>query len=259
MRAIGKKLLCDGVINAVVVAALLLGGVTKAHGDLIGGVDRGDGPQPLVIDDFIDIQQPWPIRIDSGVSMDGNMEAGLNGVLGGARNATLSNGMFGTALDFAEATVAPNVSGGVLDYSSTVMASARLSLVYGANVPAFDLSQQAGIIIDLLAFDFPKGGPLDVSVILISNGESQTVSTLVSATEPGEVLLSFDDLSSRGAFDLADVDDIALRFDAEAGSDFRIGAVRTRLIPAPGAVALLVVAGLLGWQSRRRRSAVAGP
>lgn len=248
-RAVVTSLLNTNLHRAT-AAAMALSFASASSAGLIGG-NRGT-PQPMVIDEFIDIQEPWPITINTSVAMDGNNETGLTGVLGGARASTLSNGTFGSSVDFAEALVAPNVDGGVLDYNSTVFASARLSLVYGNGVPAFDFSNQAGIVIDFIGFDFPDGGPLDVSIILTSGGEVMSTSTSVTESAPAEVFLSFDDLAARGVFDLSSVDDIAVRFEAAAGSDFRIGAIRTRLVPAPGGLALL---GFAAAAFRRRRRA----
>lgn len=207
---------------------------------------------PVTVDDFSDTDASWPIEVMTGQTSDGNNETGLTGVLGDNRSTTLGNGVFGTTLDRAAVTIAPSVQNGVLDYSSTLFASSNLTLVYGNNAPAFDFNGQGGIVIDFIGFDFPDDGPLEASILLTSNGESRTASTMIADSGSGEVFISFDDLTPlRGSFSLSEVDALAIQLAASAGSDYRIGAITTR-VPGPGALALLG-AGVICLRRRRRR------
>lgn len=231
-------------------AASLLVCAAPAGAGLIG---------PVIIDDFSDTNASWPMTVSTGQPSDSREESGLTGVLGANRRTTLANGTFGTVLDQAAVTIAPGVQNGVLDYNSTLFAASDLTLVYGIDAPSFDFTGQGGIVIDFVGFDFPDDSPLQITALLTSNGNSQTVSTMVSDIGSGEVFLSFDDLAPlRGAFDLADVDDVALEFVAGPGSDFRIGTIQTR-VPAPGAMALLAVGFALTIPTRRRRDAGSQP
>lgn len=232
---------------------VILGAVLT--GVLTGAAFAGLDPVAISIDEFTDVADanPWPREVDSFITTTGSLESSLLDVIGGERLGNLTAMQTNTSLDFARATIAPDVEGGVLDYTSTIFAAALLELSYGVSSNLnVDLSDQGGLIINFIGFDFPQDEPLAVSATIISGGESREINAMLSTTSAQSLLFSFDDIITEGTFDLTSVDRIDFAFNASPGADFRLSSIRT-FVPAPGALTLLLGAGIA--TRRRRREA----
>lgn len=245
----GKSIIHTRLFAAAALLAVAI--PSDARAGLTGEIRSGRGGSPFVIDSFTDsVAAGWPLTVNASVS-DHALSEPLTGNMN--RAATLQRTFMGTSLDAATATIAPDVSGGALDYVSSVHGAANLRLEYEhSDASAFDLSGYNGIEIDFLGFDFPAEGPLRILLSLTSGGDTVSTAVMLANNSPATVFIGFGGLSQReiGLFDFENVSNIALDFDAAAGSDFRIGEIRATAVPAPGALALLGASALL---SRRRR------
>ncbi|TVQ51061.1 MAG: hypothetical protein EA377_13360 [Phycisphaerales bacterium] len=180
-------------------------------------------------------------------------ETGLNNVFGGTRTTeiTLTNAGIPQADDIR---ISVFMTPGIFDYRSTSEASGFLSLTYDAGGAGLgiDLSNQIGLDIDFLSFDLGNGIPMPVTAT-VSDGMN-SASLEISLTSAGAQVITFDfmDFSNIGSVDLSAIQSISFDFDAGNAADFRIDQiVTTGVIPAPGALALLGIAGLLGMRRRR--------
>jgi len=189
------------------------------------------------------------------------IETGLSSVLGGSRITRLTAEDLGIdRLD--ELQVGVFASPGILSYSSSILADGKLELFYDGTTsgsPAgpsvgnlnVDLSGDAWIEIELLAFDLANGEPMDISITLADGDSTHVLLQSVTTFGRQDVIFRFVDFSEFGSLDLSDIDSIAVNFDPGFGADFRVGEIRVA-VPEPATLGLLLTGALFGL--RRKRS-----
>jgi hypothetical protein len=227
------------VAACVAVASLCFGAFTAP---LTAGV---------IIDSFDSIAapNPWPVELnDEGIQTV--FESGLS-VLGGTRQTHIEVFAVGIpGVDFVSVNIAAGA--GLFDYNSTVEADGSVSLLYNAGGAGLNanLQSQFGIAIEFTEFDFAGQVPMPVS-ITISDGTSEATHTLsLTPFGPHTLTFTFADFANFGQIDLASVQSVLVEFHPAIGVDFRIAQIMT-VVPAPGAFALLGLAGLIGFRRRR--------
>lgn len=203
----------------------------------------------VVIDDFSEIgtPMPWPAVL-SGNDSANISETGLSssGVIGGARRTSITSqgsGVTGAA-----------AGGGFFDFSSTTGNSGVVRFDYDAGgAPGgldMDHTNFSHIVVEFALYSPFQSSSMPVSVTLddgtISSVRTQSVTQLTGEA----VHFELQDFANIGAMD--NIHTISVEMDAAAGTDFRISTMYA-VVPAPGAVALLALAGVC--PRRRRRNA----
>ena len=208
----------------------------------------------IVIDDFssiADAPNPWPA---SQMSPGNNLitEISLGSVLGGVRQTTIFGDSFVSGSD--SITVSINPTSGILDYDSTAGGDGALALIYsgfptGLNA---DFSGDIGISVVFSSFGFGLQEPSSTPVTVALNDGTNNISRTVSVNSAGSqsLFFSFSLFSGIGTFDLSTMDRVTVSIDPLVDADFSLDLITTVTIPAPGALALL---GLAGMGRRRRR------
>ncbi len=230
-------------VQGTAIAAVLAAGT-------IGLVSQTEAS--ILIDDFTDVQASWPLTVDTVGNTQTINESGLNNVLGGTRqtSVTLTSAAF-PGLDDLRINIF--VAPGVFDYTSTSEATGQLGLLYdagGAGLNA-DFSNQIGLNIDFLAFDYGSAAALPITATMSDGVNTATLTLSLNSVGAQSAFFSFGDFAGIGSLDLSAISSVSFEFDAGAGADFRISQINT-IIPAPGAIALLGLAGLVGVRRRRR-------
>ena len=210
-----------------------------------------DAEASIIIDDFSDVQASWPLTADTvGNTLTVN-ESGLNNVFGGTRqtDVTLTSAGF-PGLDDLRINIF--VMPGLFDYSSTSEASGQLGLLYDAGGAGLngDFSNQIGLNIDFLAFDFGSAANLPITATISDGMNSASLTLALTSVGAQSAFFDFNDFAGIGSIDLSSISSVSFDFDAGLGADFRMSQINT-VIPAPGALALLGIAGLLGMRRRR--------
>ncbi len=207
----------------------------------------------IVIDDFSSIAavNPWPA---TQMSLGNTLitEISLGSVLGGVRQTTIFGDSFVSGSDAI--TVSINPTSGILDYDSTVGGDGALALIYsgfptGLNA---DFSGDIGIRVVFSSFGFGLQEPSSTPVTVALNDGTNNISRTVSVNSAGSqsLFFSFSLFSGIGTFDLSTLDRVTVSIDPLVDADFSLDLITTVTIPAPGALALL---GLAGMGRRRRR------
>ena len=225
--------------TAVAVGALALGLTASANADIL-------------IDDFgaVADPNPWPISL-SEIGTEQVDELGLGAGTAGAARTTILETTFIDLDGLDEVNVTVAAGAGVLDFASTVGAAGNLSLIYDAGTGdlGMNMSNETDILIDFSLFDYPDGQALDTTITLWDGTESADLTIALEAAGAQTVAFSLADFNNIGSLDLSSINSIEVLFEGSLATDFRVTQIYT--IPAPGALALLGVAGLAG--SRRRR------
>lgn len=212
----------------------------------------------FIIDDFSDVQEPsqWPV-VRNTLGTTNITEAGLSGVLGGVREASVTADFLDTpGLDNITVTAAPTPAG-VFDYASTAGAEGSIGLLYdgGASLNA-DFSTVTSFSIDFLYFDLANTDPLNISITLTDNGgDSATgmISLVSDGAQNAIIAIGSFVEDGGGTTDLNSIRSVRVFFDGALATDFRIDSISTAQVPAPGALALLGIGGLVR-RSRRRKN-----
>lgn len=212
----------------------------------------------VVIDDFsavgvtADGGSPWPVVQYRLGSMD-TEESSLVGVLGGVRRTrTTLSSVSVLGVDFMTTAIVPQ-AGLILDYAASTGADGRIDLTYdGAGSLNVDFSNEASIDMQFADFDFAFSAILPVTITL-SDG-TNSASLTHSLTHAGAASLSFaiNQFTGVQAVDLTSISSIVVGLDAGVAADYRLTAITTVPIPAPGSLALLTLAGGAALRRRRR-------
>ena len=229
--------------------ALLLASVV-----MIGGAASAD----IVIDDFTDIGSPssWPVT-QSGIGNIIVTEIGLHAVLGMVRQTAVFGDGFDAIGD--DVTVDIDPVAGILDFDTTFGADGATTLIYtgfpfGLNA---DFSNEQGINVVFQNFGpHIRGGngQLDTPItidLFDGDGMARGVETIVTSG-PQTVVFNFNDFTGIQQLDKSDINRITVTIDPEISIDFELDLIATTAIPAPGAIALLGLAGLCSRRRRRR-------
>lgn len=218
-------------------------------GSALGAIN-GYADASIVIDDFTNVHDPnpWPVN-RSTLGSETVFESGLN-TLGGTRETLIEATFLGLdGVDSINVNIAPGA--GLFGYFSSSDAAGFVSLLYdgGGSLNA-DFSQQVAIEIDFAFFDFANSNPLPITAIL-SDGVN-TATRTVSLNSPGAQTAAFlfNDFTNIGLLDLASIQSIQFEFDPGLAADFQLGSIST-VLPTPGALALLGIAGFTGVRRRR--------
>ncbi|MEM7229188.1 MAG: hypothetical protein AAF432_10275 [Planctomycetota bacterium] len=209
------------------------------------------------IDDFSDTNSSdFPLAVAAGILPSASAsETGLSGVLGGDRLTEL-------ALTSDSGLAAAFVDDGNLlfELSSSLNATGTLGFGYGTSAGGSSLAanfvDQLGISVSIAGFDFASDSPLGITVTLTDEflGEIELTQSVTSSGAQDVVFLFQDFTPSGGGGSLLAFDNISgidVDFTYGGGADFQITSIQT-VIPAPGAAALLLSAGLVGPRRRRR-------
>lgn len=214
-----------------------------------------DSAASVVIDPFdeVDASVTWPITMDTVGTAPTVVETGLSTVLGGNRTTRLT----AEALDIErldEVQVGVYEVPGILAYASSILGDGKLELVYdgGSAGLSVDLSGDAWIEIELLAFDWANGADMDVSITLF-DGSGRDAVLVQSVTTFGRqnIIFPFVSFNKTGSLDLSDIDTITVNFDPGFGADFRVGEISS-VVPEPATLGLLLSGALFGLRRRRR-------
>lgn len=234
---------------AVVCAAASFTGFQTAHASIL-------------IDDFseVGLPSPWAVTV-STVTSTTNSEAGLSSVIGGVRTSTVTGISFAVPLlDDVDVTVAPSPIS-LFDFRTSSGARGNATLRYDSGgIPgglAADLSNEAGILIDLIEFDHGGGVDMPISISISDGTNSATLVKMLTSPGAQSVLFGINDFVGVGGVSLNSVDSIEILFDAQLAQDFRVDRISTitSLVPEPGALAVwCVVAAAAGLVIVRRRS-----
>lgn len=226
---------------------------------LFGGIQTAQAT--ILIDDFseVGLPSPWTVTVSTVTSVT-NSETGLLNAIGGVRTSTVTGLSFSVpGLDDVDVTVAPSPTS-LFDFRTSSGAHGNTSLLYDAGgIPgglAADLSNEAGIVIDIVEFD--HGGGLDMPISISISDGTNTATLVELLTSPGaqSVLFGINDFVGIGGVSLNSIDSISILFDAQLAQDFRVGQISTisSQVPEPGAIAVWgVVAIVAGLAIRRRR------
>jgi MYXO-CTERM domain-containing protein len=209
----------------------------------------GTARASIIIDDFMSVEDPnaWPIELNSAGTHT-LIESGLT-TLGGWRETFVEAVNLGDPVDSIEVNI--HTGAGVFGFFSSSDASGFVSLFYdGGGTLSADFSQQTAIEVHFVLFDFANQNPLPITVSL-SDGVNTATHT-IALTSAGAQVATFliADFINIGLIDLSSIASIMFEFDPGIAADFQLGAIVT--VPAPGAFALLGLAGIIG--SRRRRN-----
>jgi hypothetical protein len=230
-----KKNLAVAVTLAVAPLALM----TQSASALI--IDAFDGPTGGTV-----LSQTGVGTASSSVS--------VADVLGGNRymsiNLTSASGTSNTATMKAD-----NLDQGALALDLDSLTAATFTIEYGhAGNLNVDLSQQTGIIIEVIASDLPA---LNNTITLTSAGGTSVAPFVIPGlisipgglASPTDVFVPFSAFA--GNADLTDLDTITFTLTPFASADYTIAFFATS-VPEPTNIALLAPAGLL--LARRRRA-----
>lgn len=213
-----------------------------------------DSAASVVIDPFdeVDASVTWPIAMDTVGTAPAVVETGLSTVLGGQRTTRLT----AEALDIErldEVQVGVFAVPGILAYASSILGDGKLELVYdgGSAGLSVDLSGDAWIEIELLAFDWANGADMDVSITLSDGTTDAVLMRSVSTFGLRDIIFPFVKFSDFASLDLSDIDTITVNFDPGFGADFRVGEISS-VVPEPATLGLLLSGALFGLRRRRR-------
>ena len=183
----------------------------------------------------VDTFSPGPnIHFDSG--------AGVTSVFGDSRRVEL--GAFSGGVTDSNGV---SIGGGIISYSSSNSGDSSLRLTYDAGAPTVDLSGEAGVMFDVITFDFANGVPLPITVTLDDGTNTAFINASASAATPPGIPfeMEFADFTNIGSVDLSAVQSIDFFFDAQVAHDFDIDSIRTFQIPEPTSIAIWAVLGML--------------
>jgi hypothetical protein len=212
----------------------------------------------IPIDNFNSTAATWPLAVNISFGSATNSETGQAGVVGGARETTLSAG----ALDvFGLDDLRASIASGALDLNLTVGARGDLGLEYGTFATGgsslnLDFTGQAGVNVTFSAFDPPStspGIPASITITLHDDARFTDVSTLtvpILSTGPQTVFVPFTGIALP---DLAQVDGIQFAFATPDGTDFRIDTIET-VVPEPALGSAMMLGALSLLAPRRRRA-----
>ncbi len=220
---------------------------------LIGPMAAAD----TIIDDFaaVSTPNPWP-QTQSVPGFDDVFETGVGAGINGIRQTRIVAALLADGSDSITVgidTAAPGMnSDGVISYESTGGAQGALALIYDGAGLNLDLSADNGLFIDFESATW---------------GDDPIRTTLTLFDDDGLMATGRDDLINQGAqtqfisfasldfidlVDLSEIERIEVSFDAQdQGTDFSVSLIYTA-VPAPGAIALLGMAGMCGHRRRRR-------
>lgn len=241
---------CKARISSVVAVGCL-------SACLFGGIQTAEAT--IIIDDFseVGLPSPWTVTVSTVTSVT-NSETGLSSVIGGVRTSTVTGISFSVpGLDDVDVTVAPSPIG-LFDFRTSSGAHGNTSLLYnaGGGGLAADLSNEAGIVIDIVEFDHGGGVDMPISISISDGTNTATLVELLTSPGAQSVLFGINDFVGIGGVSLSSIDSINILFDAQLAQDFRVGQISTisSQVPEPGAIAVWgVVAIVAGLAIRRRR------
>ena len=221
---------------------------------LLGPVAAAD----TIIDDFstVTAPNPWPHTLGSPGFND-IFETGIGAGINGVRQSRIVAASLddpGDSITVDIDTLAPGMNiDGVISYESTGGAQGALALIYDGAGLNLDLSGDNGLFIDFESAEWGNA-PIRTTLTLIDDdGLMATVRQDLVNQGAQTQFISFASMMFIDFLDLTEIERIEVAFDAqEAGSSFSVSLIYTA-VPAPGAIALLGMAGLCGC-SRRRRS-----
>ena len=216
----------------------------------------------MIIDSFEDVVEgAWPVTHTTGTQSTYVLEGGLSGVAGGWRHTSIgASAVDLPGIDEIHVNISPEH--GLLDYASSVGSNGHLSLWYqgdplgdGLHV---DLSRDALIQIDFADFDLPAGAPMRVTVVLNEGLPPGRAPLTKWLTIPGAQSLEFPfaEFDDMEYVDLADLENILVRFSPPAGTDFRVDRI-VGVVPEPATLAFLF-AGCLALPRVKRRKGLRG-
>lgn len=204
----------------------------------------------IIIDNFVGISSPshWPV-IQFTIGNSIVTETSVPGVLGGTRQSII----------FGESFSSPGVDNnivsielGELNFTSTAGANGDLTLRYaGASGDlGVNFSAETGIQITFNSFNFNGGVAVPIAVVLNDGFNSATGN--LSLTSAGAQTLGFNFASfiGIGSLDLSSINSVLVLINGSTGGAYVISEIA--VVPAPGMLALMGVAGLASRRRRRR-------
>jgi hypothetical protein len=226
----------------------------------IGTAVSSSAHAALLIDTFSDkTAGNWPqVKTTSyaggeGVT-DGSPASPITGAIGGVRVASINDVSLGVpGLDNVTATVFNSSGFSLFDYASTTCGKGGFMLDYGR--PAgyetlydIDATSYSAIEVVLTGYDAAAGQTLKIDSSLYTGNTGLLLPT-VNVTTPGPQTITIP-ISAAIASQLAHNNGAEIRFDVPKGGDVRIESVS--LVPEPGSLGLLLIAGPLLLRRRGR-------
>lgn len=219
---------------------------------LIGPVVAAD-----TIDDFstVTAPNPWP-HVQNTLGFDDVFETGVGAGINGVRQTRVVAASLGGGGDFVTVNIDTSAPGmnvdGVISYESTAGAQGALALIYDGAGLNLDLSGDVGVFIDFESAAWTDGPIRTTFTLFDDNGLMATVRQDLVNQGAQTQFIPFASMDFIDLVDLSEIERIEVAFDAQdADSDFSVSLIYTD-IPAPGALALLGLAGLAGRHRRRR-------
>jgi hypothetical protein len=215
-----------------------------------GSISTAASAAFIVIDDFtmVGAPNPWPVTLNApGVQV---VNEDVANVLGGHRRSSITAiALAMPGLDFVQVQAFP--PGGLFDYVTSAGMHGMVELAYdGAGAMSADFTGQSGIMIDFALFDFANGVVMPVTVIIGDGSNTANLTVHLTTAGPQVAMFDFASFSGIGTVALSDIRSISVLFEPGEATDFRITQIFT-VVPGPGSLALLGVAGLMGRRRRR--------
>ena len=206
----------------------------------------------MLIDDFSAVagDAPWPIELTTvgTVIVD---EAFLGASTIGSVRSTKIEATYLDLDGIDDVSVTVAAGAGILDFASTAGAVGNLELFYDGGDGDLDVSLQgeSSIMIDFSLFDYPDAAAMPTTVTLSDGSNIAELTINLNAAGAQTVAFDFANFSNIENIDMTSINSIGFAFEGSLATDFRISNIYT--VPAPGAMALLGLAGLAGTRRRR--------
>jgi hypothetical protein len=217
----------------------------------------------LLVDTFSDKDAAnWPqAKIASYVGgqgvTDGSPGSPIAGAIGGVRITYINDVSLGVpGLDNVTATVFNNGGFSLFDYASTACGKGGFTLDYGVpagfnNLYDIDATSYNAIEIVLAGYDAPIGQTLTIDAALYQGNTGFSLPT-ANVTTGGPQTITLP-ISPAIASQLTHNNGAEIKFDVPKGGDVRIQSIS--LVPEPGSLGLLLLAGPFVLRRRGRRQA----